>query len=140
MIAKYWSHRHKRFLTVSEINLTLRSSSESANEIEILLSHREDNYDVSKGFDGDVVLCRDTGMKDRNGKSIFEHHYVKFQNGNLWPVEWDENIGSRRMGESSGWNLLREHLEVVEVAESIFENTQRYTEWCKSNDIPSTVH
>lgn len=47
-----------------------------------------DPYDIK-----DVVLMRDTGFKDKNGKHIYTKDILEFSNGYLGVVYWDQANG-----------------------------------------------
>ena len=78
------------------------------------------------------TICRGTGLKDRNGKGIWENDIVKNENGNLYKAFWQDNyyqfswicIKAGKMLLGAKWNLWSIKNFEIEVIGNTFDNPE----------------
>lgn len=72
-----------------------------------------------------------TGLKDKNGRLIYEGDIVKTDNGNIYYIKWDEKTGSFREEDYNCKNAIYgagHHL-------SLWKDS-----YCKSYEIVGNIH
>ena len=82
-------------------------------------------YDVDR-----VTICQCTGLKDKNGKLIWENDIVKDEKGNLYKAFWQKNyyqyswicIKSNYLPIGAQWNLWSIKSFEIEVIGNTFDN------------------
>lgn len=74
----------------------------------------------------DFELMQFTGLKDKNGKEIFESDLVKYRDAPIQEVVFEE--GSFRYRDGNDWGLLTLVAEYCEVIGNIYENPELLTD------------
>lgn len=78
------------------------------------------------------TICQCTGLKDKNGKLIWENDIIKDENGNLYKAFWQDNyyqfswicIKAGKMLLGAKWNLWSIKNFKIEVIGNIFDNPE----------------
>lgn len=78
------------------------------------------------------TICQCTGLKDKNGKLIWENDIVKKENGNLYKAFWQDNyyqfswicIKAGKMLLGAKWNLWSVKNFEIEVIGNTFDNPE----------------
>lgn len=100
---------------------------------ENLMSSVYDNEYDTIFNDGDLILMQYTGIKDKNGREIYEEDIVKGEHNSLSVVEWDDCIDTDRYwskGCGFYWNMsggdepAYADEERIEVIGNIYENPE----------------
>lgn len=86
-------------------------------------------YDVDRD-----TICQCTGLKDRNGKLIWENDIVKDEHGNLYKAFWQNNyyqfswicVKSEIFCIGAKWDLWSFKSFEIEVVGNIFDNNERF--------------
>lgn len=102
--------------------------------------YANDNFELNvnnlKGWSIDEkYLMQSTGLKDKNGKEIFEGDIVKFSDCDdevyITPVVWDKNYACFGVSFSGGYPISFDYLEEfytelkdIEVVGNIYENPE----------------
>ena len=79
-----------------------------------------------------ATICQCTGLKDKNGKLIWENDIVKDEKGNLYKAFWQKNyyryswicIKSNYLPIGAQWNLWSIKSFEIEVIGNIFDNKE----------------
>lgn len=76
----------------------------------------------------DGILLQSTGLKDKNGKEIFEGDILKVTRGknNPYIVEWSQEVCMFCLasGKSAPMNLLDKYQDLYEIIGNIYENPE----------------
>ena len=78
------------------------------------------------------TLCQCTGLKDKNGKLIWENNIVKDKNGNLYKAFWQDNyyqfswicIKSNSLPVGAKWDFYSIKSFEIEVIGNVFDNQE----------------
>ena len=93
----------------------------------IMLHKYGESYEVDEH-----TICRCTGLKDKNGKLIWENDIAKDENGNFYKAFWQKNyycyswicIKSNYLPIGAQWNLWSIKSFEIEVIGNIFDNAK----------------
>lgn len=86
-----------------------------------------------QGFEVDPsTLCQCTGLKDKNGKRIWENDIVRDKHGNFYKAFWQNNyyqsswicIKSAKLPIGAKWSLWNIKSFEIEVVGNIFDNPE----------------
>ena len=74
----------------------------------------------------DIELMQYTGLKDKNGKEIYEGDIVKFFNGIFEVIWWDEKASFMLKNKEykEFLNFIYENNNVMEIVGNIYENPE----------------
>jgi len=72
----------------------------------------------------DIPLMQYTGLKDKNGKEIYEGDIVVEENLKRYVVKWEENTSSSSNSSSCGFCWSKEDARYTEVIGNIYENPE----------------
>lgn len=78
------------------------------------------------------TICRCTGLKDKNGKLVWENNIVKDKNGNLYKAFWQDNyyqfswicIKSNSLPVGAKWDFYSIKSFEIEVIGNVFDNQE----------------
>jgi uncharacterized phage protein (TIGR01671 family) len=107
-----WDKKEKRMLPVDAVNFFNKS----------IVSNRArgEHSGGQLGFI-EVELMQYTGLKDKNGKEIYEGDIIKSGNGALGVVKWRHFGFEQDMIKTLGWWVIQEDGEVIG---NIYENPE----------------
>ena len=100
--------------------------SERHNPFIMLCNKYGESHEVDKS-----TICRCTGLKDKNGKMIFENDIAKDESGNLYKVFWQDNYyqfswictkSNNKFPVAAKWDLWRFKSDEIESIGNIFDN------------------
>ncbi len=108
---RVWDKTNKKWLDTSELFL---------NSEGLLVRPDDQGGYIFDDVDYDVIFC--TGLKDKNGKLIYEGDILKGEFGNIEVVEW---IG-KRIDDEFEWTGfgLDYHSNESEIIGNIYENPE----------------
>lgn len=117
MIPKFraWHKKEKKVYLVAKIDFGFLK----------VICYEEGSALITKEFDfNDIILMQSTGLKDKNGKEIFEGDIVKGHNkANICKVKFF--MGGFRFGWKTFGGILAENMdEEWEVIGNIYENPE----------------
>lgn len=83
------------------------------------------------------TICQCTGLKDKNGKLIWENDIVKDKNGNLYKAFWQDNyyqfswicIKSNSLPVGAKWDFYSIKSFEIEVIGNVFDNPELLEVW-----------
>ena len=82
------------------------------------------NYEAHGHNENDLIVMQYTGLKDKNGKEIYEGDIIKL-NDIICPITWNDGgfqmITNERQGKSA---LIQERAKRFEVIGNIYENPE----------------
>ena len=78
---------------------------------------------IKAGITGDVLM-QYTGLKDKNGKEIYEGDIVVEKNSKRYVVKWEEDTSSSSNSSSCGFCWSKEEAKHIEVIGNIYENPE----------------
>lgn len=90
-------------------------------------------YDVAERFEVDPsTICQCTGLKDKNGKLIWENDIVKYKHSNFYKAFWQNNyyqfswicVKSDVFSIGAKWDLWSFKSFEIEVVGNIFDNPE----------------
>jgi uncharacterized phage protein (TIGR01671 family) len=89
----------------------------------------EDNQAIVIALEPNVILLQFTGLKDKNGKEIYEGDVVKCLNGSQGVFVWSNKLGMWRIDTTQtigGWSHPTEGFDgdTLEVIGNIYENPE----------------
>ena len=87
-----------------------------------------DHVDICRIVD-ETTICQCTGLKDKNGKLIWENDIVKDENGNFYKACWQNNyywicVSSEIFQSGIKWDLYLMRSFEIEVIGNIFDNKE----------------
>lgn len=90
-----------------------------------------DHVDICRIVD-ETTICQWTGLKDKNGKLIWENDIVKDEHGNLYKAFWQNNyyqfswicVSSEIFQSGIKWDLYVMRSFEIEVIGNIFDNPE----------------
>ena len=89
--------------------------------------------EVMQMYEVDIsTICRCTGLKDKNGKLVWENNIVKDKNGNLYKAFWQDNyyqfswicIKSNSLPVGAKWDFYSIKSFEIEVIGNVFDNQE----------------
>ena len=72
----------------------------------------------------DIPLMQYTGLKDKNGKEIYEGDIVVEENSKRYVVKWEEDTSCSSNSSSCGFCWSKEEAKHIEVIGNIYENPE----------------
>lgn len=112
---------------------SIRSWISSEQEDKARLREISSNQAVWRAFEVRIdTICQCTGLKDKNGKLIWENDIAKDEKGNLYKAFWQKNyyqyswicIKSNYLPIGAKWNLWSIKSFEIEVIGNIFDNPE----------------
>lgn len=93
---------------------------------------RDIKENVMAYINDESTICQCTGLRDKNGKLIWENDIVKDEKGNLYKAFWQKNyyqyswicIKSNYLPIGAQWNLWSIKSFEIEVIGNIFDNAE----------------
>ena len=116
--------RQIKFRAWDKETQSMRDASEGSNfEVEVN-AQGQLLFIQTSGF-GKVIPMQFTGLKDKNGKEIYEGDIVINPYKVSWIVEWREDVGKLMYGQNLNWfGLTKNSSKRLEIIGNIKENLE----------------
>ena len=107
---RVWDKELKEMCSVTDIQLWIN-----------YVHYSQKDGDIGKGnYPADVILMQYTGLKDKNGKEIYEGDILRYSNGEILGVAFDNKTAQFTTKTRWLWPII----DVCEIVGNIYDNPE----------------